>query len=117
MIIPFILSCFMFASCKRNENAVEEINIIDLVTSSIFAGQDKIIQKNTVTLEAIATDIQASTYKWSKISGGPAKIENSRELTTKITGLRPGKYVFRITKKEEGMILTDEVAITVQSRS
>lgn len=117
MIIPFLLSCFLLASCQRQDNSIEEINIIDLVTSSIFAGQDLVINKNKVTLNAEATDIQTSTYKWTKISGGPAKIQNARSLTPTITGLRPGKYVFRITKKEQGMILTDEVAITVQSRS
>lgn len=102
-------------SCQRRD--IEEINVIDLVTSSISAGQDRTITSSSIQLDGEATDIQASTYKWVKISGGPAKIEHPRELTTKVSGLRPGKYVFRITKKEEGMTLTDEVSITVQSRS
>lgn len=105
----------LMASCQRQD--IEEINVIDLVTSSIFAGQDRTVTTSNIELDGEATDIQTSTYNWVKISGGPAKIERPRELTTKVSGLRPGKYVFRITKKEDGLILTDEVSITVQSRS
>lgn len=115
--IFLLLFTLILTSCQRSEGPIEEINIIDLVTSSVFAGQDKVVTTTKTTLAAEATDIQASSYKWTKISGGPAKIEKPHALTTKITGLRPGKYVFRITKKEEGMTLTDEVSITVQSRS
>ncbi|WP_408095815.1 PKD domain-containing protein [Peredibacter sp. HCB2-198] len=115
-IFLLIFTLFL-SSCQRSAGPIEEINIIDLVTSSIFAGHDKVITTSKTTLEALATDIQSSSYRWTKISGGPAKIEKPHALSTKITGLRPGKYVFRITKKEEGLTLTDEVSITVRGRS
>jgi ribose 5-phosphate isomerase RpiB len=71
-----------------------------------------------LTLSGTATDSDgtiASTV-WTKVSGGAATITNANSLTTTVTGLAAGSYVFRLTANDnQGATTYDEVAITVQA--
>lgn len=79
------------------------------------AGADQII---TVTTMLYGTGVDpeggALTYKWEQTAGTPAIIETPAVATTKVSGLRSGENVFRLTVMDEkGASASDEVRVTV----
>ncbi len=85
----------------------------------VNAGPDQVIN-NPVTqanMAGIATDASPGfivSKLWTKISGGAAVITNDSSLTTTITGLVQGVYVFRLTVVDnDANSVSDDVQITV----
>lgn len=87
----------------------------------VAAGADQTITlpESKVTLTGTATDADGSIvqYAWTKTSG-PAggTIATADKVTTAVSGLTQGVYVFRLTvKDDDGATAQDEVTITVNS--
>lgn len=83
---------------------------------TVSAGIDRIITLPTDNLTVTATQTGTGvTVVWSKVSGGAATITSSTSLTTSITGLVDGEYVFRVTATDSfGRTATDDMSLTVQ---
>lgn len=84
----------------------------------VDAGENQTIftPKTEVTLTGSATDSDGSivNQQWTKISGGNAIITSPGSLTTEVTGLEEGEYVFQLaaTDNDEG-VGADTVTVTV----
>ena len=85
------------------------------------AGADKVI---TLPVDTITLNGSASTddnvivlYKWEKISGGSAVISAPNSISTNVSSLSQGTYIFRLTVTDDkGLSSTDDIAITVNER-
>jgi len=83
----------------------------------VNAGTDQVINQPTssVTLSGTATDegsIVSTT--WSKVSGTGSTISFQNNLTTGVTGLSAGTYVFRLSATDnDGNTVTDDVQVIV----
>ncbi len=78
------------------------------------AGPDQTITLpiSTVTLNGSSSTGAITSYRWTKISGpGTPVIVNSRGVTTSVTGLLVGSYVFQLSVNSG--VSTDRVTITV----
>ena len=71
----------------------------------IGAGDDQEIELPTNNISLSGNIIQGSeminSYEWKKISGGNATIVNSSNISTAITGLFEGLYVFELVAKNK----------------
>ena len=85
------------------------------------AGADQSISlpTNSVTLNADqSSDSDGSilSYSWTKVSGGNAYINAPNSVSTSVTGLTTGTYVFELTVTDNnGATAKDQVKITVQA--
>lgn len=75
----------------------------------------------TVVIDGTATDPDGwlTSHTWSKVSGGNAVLEQklSDAADVRITGLKSGVYVFRLTVKDDkSATASDDVQVTVGSR-
>src|SRR5690606_30063163 len=85
------------------------------------AGPDRTITlpDHTITLEGKGSDKDGEirSYRWQKISGGDARLSGTSSRELKVSELRQGEYVFRITvKDDDGASDSDEVRVTVRER-
>ncbi|MFT3908044.1 MAG: T9SS type A sorting domain-containing protein [Ferruginibacter sp.] len=85
---------------------------------SVNAGVDKIIciTQQPLVLSGSVGSSQSSppVYLWTKLAGPPATIATPASLSTNVTGLTPGNYVFQLSNKcIDGLYAKDIVAITV----
>ena len=85
----------------------------------VSAGTAQTIQlpTSTVTLTGTASDSDGTiaSTAWSKVSGGTATITSAANLSTTITGLVQGTYVFRLTATDnKGAVSTSDVTVIVQ---
>ncbi len=80
---------------------------------------DTIVLPNPLTLDGGGSDDidgTISTYLWTKESGGAATITNPNGVSTTVTGLVEGIYVFRLTvTDDDGASASDTVTITVSA--
>lgn len=90
---------------------------IDGTTPTVNAGIDQSVTVNTATVTGVATPDGSNTIVskvWTKKSGGAATITTPNALSTTLTGLANGVYVFTLTITDnEGNINSDDVQITV----
>lgn len=78
---------------------------------SIKYPRTSILLKGTAT----ADDGEPLTYEWFKLSGGLAKVASPFDDTTAVTGLKKGKYLFRlIVTDSKGVKSADEVYVTME---
>lgn len=100
----------------------DDVTITTLSASNtaptVNAGSDQAITLplDSVTLNGAASDADGtiSSRTWTKFSGGAATIVSASSLTTKITGLVAGTYVFRLTAvDDDGASSSDDVTVTV----
>jgi len=82
------------------------------------AGSDQSIKLpiTEVTLTGVVSDPDGTVVstKWEKVSGGLGTIANPDKLTTKVTGLALGDYIFRLTATDDkGGIAPDDLTIKV----
>lgn len=87
-------------------------------TPTVSAGPDQTIffPTGVVTMAGTASDADGTvTIKWTQVSGPDvASITDDESLTTQITGLNPGVYIFRNTATDDDAATAqDDVAITV----
>lgn len=83
------------------------------------AGMDVTI---TLPVDAVILSGQASdpegkavTAAWSKVQGVAGVIESPNSVSTKVSGLAAGNYVFRLTvKDDQGAVTSDDVSILVK---
>lgn len=69
-----------------------------------------------VTLTGIVSDSDGTvvSQQWTKVSGGLGTIVSPTALTTKVTGLALGNYMFRLTAKDDkGGTTSDDLNVTV----
>lgn len=96
----------------------EEIPTI--LPPTVNAGSDQTITLPTssVSVTGIAsTQTQGQSiesYLWSKVSGGSATIVNPGNISTTISGLSQGSYVFKLTVTQtDGQTASDNLNVTV----
>lgn len=85
---------------------------------SINAGIDKTIcitqQPLVLSGSAGTSQVSPPEYLWTKLAGPPATIITPASLTTNVTGLTPGNYVFQLSNKcIDGLYAKDIVSVTV----
>lgn len=84
---------------------------------SVNAGIDQTIcVGQPLTLTGTAGNPQSTPplYQWTLITGSPATITSPNALTTGVTGLAPGNYVFQLSNRcSDNISSTDIVAVTV----
>ncbi len=68
---------------------------------------------NSVTLDGSGSTGTITSYAWSKVSGGAATITSPSNVTTTVTGLVQGPYVFQLSLN--GGTSTSNVTITVNA--
>lgn len=79
------------------------------------AGTDQVIAVTTM-LYGTGVDPEGGTltYKWEQTAGTPAIIETPAAATTKISGLKTGENIFKLTVTDDkGSSASDEVRVTV----
>jgi hypothetical protein len=80
------------------------------------AGNDQVIEVSTM-LYGTGVDPEGKpvTFKWEQTAGQPAIIETPGAATTKVSGLKTGDNVFRLTVTDEkGSSGIDEVRVVVR---
>lgn len=104
-----MLAIFGFASAQAQN-----------INPDTFAGPDQAIASpvTSVTLSGFGSDPDGSVagYGWTKVSGGAATIVTPTALTTEVTGLSAGTYVFQLSVTDNsGGVSSDSVQVTVHA--
>lgn len=89
----------------------------DSTPPTVSAGADQLsVSATTATLTGTATAAGSKTIvstKWTKKSGASAGITSPNALTTGLTGLATGTYVFTLTATDSnGNVTSDDVTVT-----
>jgi dienelactone hydrolase len=84
----------------------------------VFAGRDRTLKlpEASISLEGTAEDEDGSIadYSWTQVSGSSVVLTDSQQQAARVSGLRAGAYVFRLTATDNnGASNSDEVAIYV----
>jgi len=99
-----------------NGLTITEDNSTTNIAPVVSVGSDKtvILPLNSVTLAASITggNAEPASVLWTKVSGPGATISTANSLTTAVTGLVQGTYVFRCTVTDKNS-LTGSANVTV----
>lgn len=85
---------------------------------TVYAGTDITTTANNVSLSGTVTPASGHsvTYLWTKTSGGSATIVSPTSISTTITGLSVGTYVFRLTgTQDDAQTAYDELTVIVNA--
>lgn len=103
-----------------NSDDVQVIVIQGTVNNNptVNAGSDQFIRQpaNTVTLTAVASDIDGSiaSYSWSKQSGPAVTLGATNTASLSLSNLVLGVYIFRVVATDNsGATASDEIMVTV----
>jgi hypothetical protein len=113
LIYSFILS-LLITACGGDDSKVKKP--IDPVAN---AGGDVFVFVPETSAEldgSLSTDTDGTinTYSWEKISGPDCTITQSGNVTTGVTGLTEGTYVFQLTVTDDDeLFAVDQVSVTV----
>lgn len=68
------------------------------------AGSDKSTSSSSITISGSGTDKDGSivSYKWTQYGGAAATLTNANTANVTVSGLRDGKYYFRLTVTDNG---------------
>ena len=104
--------------CRDDVTPTEVIDVYDVVQSGPLSAGDDVSTthlQGAVTLKG-STENQnrSTTLSWRKVSGGNAVIKSPDQLQTHITGLEAGIYIFRLTRTDGSVSLSDDVVIKVR---
>lgn len=87
---------------------------ISMNTCNINAGEDMSISIPSSSLTLSGTTTSTGYTVWTKVSGGSATIDSPNALTTGVSNLEAGNYVFQLTMTdEEGNTCVDTVNVAV----
>ena len=104
---------WMLAQNKQNAFVQNKKPVVEAGSEIITT-----MPKNFVDLSGQAVDEDGIivSSSWNKISGpAAATIEQEGSLNTRVSGLREGNYVFRLTVTDDlGATASDEVSVTVE---
>jgi dienelactone hydrolase len=84
------------------------------------AGPDKTTSATSITLTGSGTDKDGKivSYQWTQYGGATATLTNANSATVTISGLKNGKYYFRLTVKDDkGASHYDNMMVTVSGVS
>jgi predicted esterase len=125
--LSIILTVFISSACNKGGGTntapetifpVEVSNVYDLaVSGSIKAGTDKVLTLplNYLSLSGVADNVSETTsFQWVKVSGPEATISTPSSLSTKISNLTEGQYLFQITRTDGSEKVSDSVSVTVK---
>jgi predicted peptidase len=70
---------------------------------------------NSVTLDGSASTGTITSYAWTKISGGTATITSPSSVTTTVTGLAQGIYVFQLSLNGGASMASDTITVNPAS--
>lgn len=101
----------------RPDGTIPPVNQIP----GVIAGSDQSISlpSNSVTLNGKASDQDGTiiSYLWTKVSGGAAVISKTSEISTGVTGLVQGVYVFKLEVIDNsGANNSSNVTVTVNAQ-
>lgn len=80
------------------------------------AGEDQVIEVSAMLYgTGIDPEGKPVTFKWEQTAGQPAVIENPTEPSTKVSGLKSGENVFKLTVTDDkGSSASDEIRVVVK---
>lgn len=114
----------LYAESDRGEGASDEVmvTVVEEDRNSppvADAGDDRTIKSSatSVVISATATDSDGSvvSYSWTKISGEAVTMKNAETKDLTISGFKVGKYIFRLTVKDDkGATASDDVMVVVK---
>jgi hypothetical protein len=87
-------------------------------TWTVSAGSDKslTLPTNSIAIQGSVSGTTASSYLWTKISGGTASMSGTTSSKLTAYNLVAGTYYFRLTVKDsKGVSKSDDVKVTVSS--
>jgi dienelactone hydrolase len=118
---------FRFAAQdNKGRSHADEVTILVKPSASntppvVDAGPDKTVTSGSVTLQANVKDGDGkiTSYSWTKVSGGSAKLKGDKTAKLSVSGMKKGSsYVFRLTAKDDkGALQSDDVTVTFKSDS
>jgi hypothetical protein len=114
-------------TAKDNKGTSDSDDVLVTVKSSTTnaapianAGADrKVVLPTTstaITGSGKDNDGTIASYSWSKISGGSVSETGTTSATLKLSGLKAGSYIFRLTVKDnDGATDSDDITVVVDS--
>ncbi|MDQ2658458.1 MAG: PKD domain-containing protein [Bacteroidota bacterium] len=84
------------------------------------AGSDRITSSSSITLNGSASDKDGNiaSYRWTQYGGASTTMANANSLNVTISGLREGRYYFRLTVTDsKGASDYDNMMVTVTKSS
>jgi predicted esterase len=87
----------------------------DPAVPQAYAGKNQKVTGSSTTLDGTGSTGKVAKYEWVLLKGpNQAKITSPNSVTTTVTGLIPGDYIFRLfTYNSAGEYTRDDVGITV----
>ncbi|MCA0397413.1 MAG: T9SS type A sorting domain-containing protein [Bacteroidetes bacterium] len=83
-------------------------------TVTVNAGADQNLSSGTTQATLTGTLTGTATTTWSKVSGPTGEtISSAANLSTSVTGLTAGTYVFRLSATASGTTTTDDITVVV----
>ena len=106
------------STTEEASNTSEVTNTTSNISPVAFAGNDKVVilPTNATTMSGSGKDSDGSvsSYRWSKVSGGSATMNNVTGSSLKLSSLISGTYVFRLSVRDnDGATHSDDVKIVV----
>lgn len=93
------------------------VSVSSYPAPSVNVGSDKTVTTDNTTVTASATPgsgASISSYLWTKVSGTGGTIVNPANVSTTLSGLSNGVYVYRcLVTQSDGQTAQDDIQITV----
>jgi poly(3-hydroxybutyrate) depolymerase len=105
---------------KGSDTVQVTVNAVPNVLPLANAGPDQTVRipNNSVTLNGTASDADGNiiSTRWTQLNGAAATITTPTSLTTTVTGLSAGTYLFRLTvMDDDSATAIDDIQIQVTS--
>jgi hypothetical protein len=115
-------------TAKDNDGGIDTDDVTVTVKSSSStntapiarAGSDRVVRLPTSSISISGSgydsDGTISSYSWTKVSGAYCTITDANRSMVKLSGLKAGTYVFKLTVKDnDGAIGSDQVTVVVDA--
>ena len=94
---------------------IASFHLLQAQNCTVNAGIDQVIctsQAVTLTATTAGNQNASPNYQWALVSGSAVTITNPNALTTTVTGINPGTYIFRFSALcQDGVTAIDSVTV------